>query len=470
MSRLGIIAACVLIACLLLTAQASAQNFGAPWLRMGVGARAMAMGTAQTAVAEDATAAYWNPALLTSLHEYDAALMYTAGMKAERTYNYLSGTWNVRRIGGFGFSWMNAGITDIPGRDINRVPTGNFDVSQNAFQLTYARWLGSGVGVGVSGKYLQEDLADNNGYGLDLGALFKPYDELQFGAMIRDVVGKLGRDRTPFEARLGVGAYPWQNVTFDLDLVKVKDLDAVAALGGSYHVPINDQTDFYVAAGYSDVFRDSRGLTAGFGIGYRNLTLQYAYVTEPQAWLQENHRLSINFSWNERNPLASLLGSLKRKPRQEGPREIIHRVIIEGHPTVKLELEVLTPSQKDSITHAWAKPSGVVTFPGINFATGKSKIMPEFARVLDGIAEILYEHPEIELIEIQGHADSTGSDAINDPLSRARANAVRDYLIRQGVAPDRMDARGYGSHHPIASNATRQGRYLNRRIDIVRLK
>jgi hypothetical protein len=470
MSRIGTITASVFIVCLLLATQAAAQNFGAPWLRMGVGARAMAMGTAQTAVAEDATAAYWNPALLTSLHEYDADLMYTAGLKAERTYNYLSGTWNVRNIGGFGFSWMNAGITDIPGRDINRVPTGNFDVSQNAFQLTYARWFEHGLGVGISGKYLQEDLAGNDGYGVDFGALFKPYDELQFGAMVRDVAGKLGRDKTPYEARLGVGMFPWQNVTLDVDFVKVQDLDAKAALGAAYHVPVNNQTDFYFAAGYSDVLRDSRGLTAGFGIGYRNLNIQYAYVTEPQSWLQENHRLSVNFYWNDRNPLASLLGSLKRKPRAERPREIIHRVIIEGHPTIKVQLEVLSPSQKDSICHAWAKPSGVVTFPGINFATGSAKIMPEFAHVLDGVAEILYEHPEIQQVEIQGHADTTGTDAINNPLSRARANAVRDYLIRQGVAPDRMVAHGYGSRHPIASNATSQGRFLNRRIDIVRLK
>ena len=85
-------------------------------------------------------------------------------------------------------------------------------------------------------------------------------------------------------------------------------------------------------------------------------------------------------------------------------------------------------------------------------------------------AALINEHPEIQLLEVQGHTDNTGSDAINNPLSQARADAVRNYLISRGVDPSRLVAKGYGSSKPVASNANEQGRYQNRRIDLVRIR
>ena len=156
--------------------------------------------------------------------------------------------------------------------------------------------------------------------------------------------------------------------------------------------------------------------------------------------------------------------------KEEGPKEFIHRYIFEGNPSLKLQLELLRPEQKDSIKSIWSQAGGVVSFPGVNFATGSADITDEFARVLDGAAQVINEHPEIQLLEIQGHTDNTGTDAINNPLSQARADAVRNYLISKGVDPSRLVAKGYGSTKPVASNATEQGRYQNRRIDIVRVR
>jgi OOP family OmpA-OmpF porin len=76
--------------------------------------------------------------------------------------------------------------------------------------------------------------------------------------------------------------------------------------------------------------------------------------------------------------------------------------------------------------------------------------------------------PEVR-VEVAGHTDSTGSAATNVRLSEARAAAVRAYLARRGVAPDRMVARGYGSSRPVAPNATAAGRARNRRVELHRL-
>ena len=175
--------------------------------------------------------------------------------------------------------------------------------------------------------------------------------------------------------------------------------------------------------------------------------------------------------------MKSAMGSLKREraeaqvmAKQDGPKEFIHRYIFEGNPSLKLSLELLRPETRDSIASVWSETGGVVSFPGINFATGSAEITDEFARVLDGAAKLINEHPEIQLLEIQGHTDNTGTDAINNPLSQARADAVRNYIISRGVDPNRLVARGFGSAKPIASNASDQGRYQNRRIDVVRVR
>ncbi len=456
----------------LLAASAHAQsNHAAPWLRMGVGARAMAMGTAQTAAAEDATAAYWNPASLVTLHAYEASLMYSAGMKAERSFNFLSAAMRAKEIGVFGFSWVNAGITGIRRYDASQNFLGTMDVAQNAFQLSFGRTLTKGVAVGLSAKYLHEDLAANTGYGVDAGVLVRPYDELQFGAMVRDIAGNDGRDPVPFEARLGFAYSPVKPITFAADLIQVKDENTTAALGITYRTPINANTDFYLAVGHNDL-AGGRGFTAGTGFGFETFAVQYAYVTEPEAFLDANHRLSVNFYLGERGLFASLFGTMHkpRTPCDKKSEEIIHRIVIEGNPTLKVQLEVLQPAQKDSIRTVWAAPGGVVSFPGVNFAINSAVISPEFARVLDGAAQLINEHPEIGLLEIQGHCDSTGNDAINIPLSHNRAGEVRDYLISRGVSASRLTAQGYGATRPIAPNETEQGRYQNRRIDIVRIR
>jgi outer membrane protein OmpA-like peptidoglycan-associated protein len=310
--------------------------------------------------------------------------------------------------------------------------------------------------------------------------MFKPYDELQFGLMARDIAAEHGDDDVPYEVRLGTGVRPWKSVLLSADLVKVEEEDATMNVGGAYDFDISDNVDFYVAAGIANIVETDQvnsGLTAGFGFGFKNWDIQYAYVEEPQDFLNENHKISVNFHFRDCMEMPSSMGSLKREraetqmmAKQEGPKEFIHRYIFEGNPSLKLSLELLRPEQQDSIADVWSEAGGVVSFPGINFATGSAEITDEFARVLDGASKLINEHPEIQLLEIQGHTDNTGTDAINNPLSQARADAVRNYLISRGVDPERLVAKGYGSTRPVASNATEDGRYQNRRIDIVRLR
>jgi outer membrane protein OmpA-like peptidoglycan-associated protein len=101
----------------------------------------------------------------------------------------------------------------------------------------------------------------------------------------------------------------------------------------------------------------------------------------------------------------------------------------------------------------------------VSFDVGSAAIRPALRSVLDPFANSLRDDPNSRLTII-GHTDSTGSDAVNNPLSMERAQSVRDYLAARGVAPTRVETMGRGEREPIADNGTSEGRAKNRRVEI----
>ena len=101
----------------------------------------------------------------------------------------------------------------------------------------------------------------------------------------------------------------------------------------------------------------------------------------------------------------------------------------------------------------------------VSFDTGRSAIKSNFAPILNQFATSLNQNA-VTTVTIIGHTDSTGSDAINNPLSIDRADAARDYLVSRGVARTRIATDGRGAREPVADNASQQGRDKNRRVEI----
>jgi outer membrane protein OmpA-like peptidoglycan-associated protein len=99
----------------------------------------------------------------------------------------------------------------------------------------------------------------------------------------------------------------------------------------------------------------------------------------------------------------------------------------------------------------------------VQFAFDKATISPKSAELLDEIAAVMVEHPEILRVEVEGHTDAVGTPAYNKNLSQKRADAVRKALIERGVTEDRLTAKGYGKDAPAADNDSPEGRTLNRR-------
>lgn len=101
------------------------------------------------------------------------------------------------------------------------------------------------------------------------------------------------------------------------------------------------------------------------------------------------------------------------------------------------------------------------------FAVNSAELSEEAREELNALVDQIGSINDLQRIVIAGHADATGTDAINDPLSQRRADSVARYLVAQGVAAEMIETQGYGSRRPVASNETAAGRRENRRVEIM---
>jgi len=102
----------------------------------------------------------------------------------------------------------------------------------------------------------------------------------------------------------------------------------------------------------------------------------------------------------------------------------------------------------------------------VNFETGKATLLPASKTLLDEVAKVLGDHPEIQKIRIEGHTDNQGGTAYNQRLSNNRAKAVREYIVSKGVDGKRLESKGFGESKPVADNKTPEGKEQNRRVEM----
>jgi OOP family OmpA-OmpF porin len=133
-------------------------------------------------------------------------------------------------------------------------------------------------------------------------------------------------------------------------------------------------------------------------------------------------------------------------PREKGPAEN------QGCPRARRQVVVLREDRIEILEKVY-------------FSPGKARIEARSKRLLDQVAGVLKSHPELVRIQVEGHTDDRGSASFNQTLSQARAEAVVRALVQRGISPQRLVARGFGLGRPVTSNATRQGREKNRRVE-----
>ena len=131
-----------------------------------------------------------------------------------------------------------------------------------------------------------------------------------------------------------------------------------------------------------------------------------------------------------------------------------------------MELYEQKVTDMSAVEKAIAETGKFVT-NNILFETGKATLKPESMEEIQKVADYMKKNPSARF-EVQGHTDNQGSDAVNDPLSQQRAQAVVDALEKLGCDPFNMRAVGKGSHEPVADNSTDAGRAKNRRVEFIK--
>jgi outer membrane protein OmpA-like peptidoglycan-associated protein len=108
----------------------------------------------------------------------------------------------------------------------------------------------------------------------------------------------------------------------------------------------------------------------------------------------------------------------------------------------------------------------VLTVGDVLFAPGKAEVGPGAQRSIDKLADFLKAYPKRNVL-IEGHSDNVGDESFNIKLSQQRADAVRDLLVARGVAPQRIQTKGYGPKFPVVDNDSAAGRQQNRRVEVL---
>lgn len=295
------------LAVALLPRSASAEtSFGESYLRVGVGARALGMGGAFVAVADDATAGYWNPAGITRVSDLSVAFMATGGYAYDREHLYAGA---VKTMGQFalGANWIHMGWEGFERRvDGTETAPETFDLSGDAILLSAARRQGL-ISLGATAKLLNHEIGDESdtGVGVDAGALVQLGALGALGITVQDLFSRTGETDVPIDFRGGLSVNPFGGLTLAADVERTEDeKDWFWHLGGEMWFESQPGYHLGIRAGGDNIGRGNGNPNVCAGVGLRlpgrtGLSFDYAFVEERQEFLGETHRFSVSLALGE---------------------------------------------------------------------------------------------------------------------------------------------------------------------------
>ncbi|MCK5534211.1 PorV/PorQ family protein [bacterium] len=283
---------------------------GAQFLKIGIGARPIAMGEAFVAVANDANSCYWNPAGLSEITTRQTTTTYIQWLE-EIGYNYSSYIQPIKdnhfHYGTIGLSVAYLGMDAIPKTQIdsndNLVETGKtFDALDLAFIFSYGGRIKKFL-LGYNIKYIKQTIEAENAstYSFDLGMKYLSSDNLSFGLVAQNIIGKIKfvkeEDSLPLNIKGGIAYKTAHNSLFSIDIhfpLEINQpsyhlggeqiLSNLLILRGGYKInPLSESNEL-------------SGLSLGLGLNWRKYHLDYAWV--PHGNLGQTHHLSFFLKFN----------------------------------------------------------------------------------------------------------------------------------------------------------------------------
>ncbi len=267
------------------------------FLRTGAGTRALAMGGAFSAVANDPSAGYWNPAGLTQLPSFQFSASY-AQMSLDRTFNFVSAASPLGAKTALGVSWIGFGVQDVEGRDGNtETPDFLFSNQNNALLLSVSRKINSFLSAGVSTKLILQKLNEQTsfGTGFDVSLLTRPTERIQVGFSVQDIAASAKwssefNENYPLTLRGGVAFNIGNQVLLAADVFKTGQADPELAFGAEFSAA----QKFPIRVGYS-----AQGVVGGAGVALPmesvDLAFDYAFGKDALDGGQ-THRFSLGIA------------------------------------------------------------------------------------------------------------------------------------------------------------------------------
>lgn len=287
---------------------------GAPF-RMGFAARGIGMGNALTAVSSDNIDSYYNPALLPFQNLHTVLLSY-GSLSLDRRLNFLSYTQHLNPDAGLSLAIINAGVSNIDGRDNDGVPTETYSTSENQFSLSFGLHPEKKLALGVSAKVLYYSLftdVKSTTFGFDVGALYKLSDELTLGIVVQDVLSKYKwntskiygengtstEDRFPLRKRIGLSYY-----SSDWGFLLSGEFEWIGALALSrFGAELELFSGLEIRGGIDQISfsgavaaKPSVGFSVQTQVSKWNPRIDYAYVIEPYV-AAGMHYLALSLSF-----------------------------------------------------------------------------------------------------------------------------------------------------------------------------
>lgn len=298
----------------------------AGFLKLGVGARAMGMAEAYSAIADDATAVYWNPGAMTQTRGGSITAMHATYLD-DSYYDFFGYTQNLGP-GTIGASFQSLSQGQIEEIDANNVASGKFTPRDIATSIGYAMATRFGS-FGLTGKFIRQKILNTaSTAAADFGYLSPGFmtGRLFFSLVGQHIGGKIKFNSEEFDlpttVRTGL-AWRGSRYTMAFDGVFPRDASPYGAFGAEAKMGGNDKLQFALRAGYNSRSTNdvdgAVGFTAGLGLELHRIALDYAFV--PMGGLGLTHRISMSYGFGGQDPEGPLdLAKLRKKEPKKIPR------------------------------------------------------------------------------------------------------------------------------------------------------
>lgn len=486
-------------------------KYAANFLDLGAGARAIGMGGAFTALSNDVTAVWWNPAGLSKLKKtqcnfmhsvlYDYKYQYDTGALSIPFENFALGVdFILLQTSDIPFTKEDAfydwGEDNLPGTDDPGEGNGTHDLGEMiisdfeykneynyALNFSVSKSLTQELSVGLSSKLLRQNIGQyvSTGFGLDASVLYNLNENINLGIQTKDLTSTFINwdieGTSVWEKKLPslqAGIYykrrllPWVKANICTDLYY--SLDQIFSSHVGTEIWLKDI--FAIRAGYNNSY-----FTAGAGIKLSFFNINYAFIAHD---ISDNHRLAVTMElpfldFDEKEVShKSQQGSTKEEQKgvklpEVKPKETTPTT----DSTIRSKKKPSHKKPKKKATEEKPPDTGKIVAT-ILFEKGKATLKPEYYDTLRGIAQTLSEYSNLKL-KIEGHTDnlpiSTEKYSSNYELSVARANRVKKIILRKHkINEERLITKGWGEKKPKFPNTSPSRRAKNRRVEIYFIK